>query len=123
MSRRIKTTVPKLKMLRKEFPQAMIGIIDALPPKGIPYAKPYKDLLEKSRLAGAPIQVIHVDAPYSSIDKTIGWENLSRLKKTISRDLELEFGIKLFISNLAPPVEMDIQTNISIFSSSTPFCI
>ena len=40
------TTLPKLK---KEFPQAKIGIIDALPPKGIPYAEPYKDLLEKSR--------------------------------------------------------------------------
>ena len=93
ISKRIETTLPKLKRLRQEFPQAKIGIIDALPPKGIPYAEPYKDLLEKSRLAGAPIQFIHVDAPYSSIDKTIGWENLSRLKKTISRDLELEFGM------------------------------
>ncbi len=93
ISKRIETTLPKLKRLRKEFPQAKIGIIDALPPKGIPYSEPYKDLLEKSRLTGAPIQFIHVDAPYSAIEKTIGWENLSRLKKTISRDLKLEFGM------------------------------
>ena len=40
ISKRIETTLPKLKRLRKEFPQAKIGIIDALPPKGIPYAEP-----------------------------------------------------------------------------------
>ena len=40
ISKRIETALPKLKRLRKEFPQAKIGIIDALPPKGIPYAEP-----------------------------------------------------------------------------------
>ena len=91
--KRIETTVPKLVWLRKTFPQSKIGIIDALPPKGVSYADPYADLLAKSRSAGAPIQFIHVDAPYSAIEKTLGWKKLHQLKKTISRDLDLEFGI------------------------------
>jgi len=93
INKRIGTTVPKLVWLRKAFPESKIGIIDALPAKGVAYADPYKDLLDKSRTAGAPIQFIHVDAPYSAIEKTIGWKNLSQLKKTINRDLKLEFGM------------------------------
>ncbi len=91
--RRIAETVPKLKMLRKEFPQTKIGIIDALPTKGVAFAIPYKDLLAKSLAAGAAITFIHIDAPHSAIEKTIGWENLSRIKKMISQDLGLEFGM------------------------------
>jgi len=93
ISKRIEATVPELARLRWAFPQTKIGIIDALPAKGIPYAGPYKSLLEKSRAAGAAVQFIHVDAPCSAIEKTIGWGNLYQLKKTISQDLELEFGM------------------------------
>ena len=79
--------------MKKIKASVKIGIIDALPAKGVAFAIPYKDLLAKSLAAGAAIQFIHVDAPYSAIEKTIGWENLSRLKKMISLDLELEFGM------------------------------
>ncbi len=93
INKRIEATVPKLKMLRKEFPQTKIGIIDALPAKGVAFAIPYKDLLAKSLAAGAATQFIHIDAPHSAIEKTIGWENLSQIKKMISQDLGLEFGM------------------------------
>ena len=91
--RRIDKSVTRLVELRKTFPKTKIGIICALPTKGLPYEWPYKELVKKSTAAGAPLQFIHVDAPYSCIERTIKWENLSRIKKTISQDLKLEFGL------------------------------
>ena len=91
--KRIAQTVPRLVALRKEFPKAKIGIIDALAAKGLPYDWPYKELYKKSKAAGAALQFIHVDAPYSKIEKVIQWENFIRIKKTISQDLQLEFGL------------------------------
>ena len=76
-----------------KIPKAKLGFIDALAAKGLPYDWPYKELYRKSKAAGVPIQFVHVDAPYSSIERTIKWQNLSRVKKVIKGDLKLEFGL------------------------------
>lgn len=91
--KRIGQSVTRLVELRKNFPKAKIGIICALPTKGLPYEWPYAELLKKSKAAGAPVQFIHIDAPYSFMGRTIKWEDLGKIKKTISQDLKLEYGL------------------------------
>ena len=93
IKKRIESTVSTLIEVRKKFPKAKIGIIDALPSKSLPYEWPYTEVYNKSKAAGAPLQFIHIDAPYSIITKYIQWEGLRQVKKTISDDLKLEFGI------------------------------
>lgn len=90
---RIDESAKQLVELRKQFPKAEIGIIDALPTKGLPYEWPYAELSQKAKAAGAPLEFIHVDAPYSYIGRTIKWDDLRQIKKTISQDLGLEFGL------------------------------
>jgi len=93
ITRRIDQAVRRLVELRQQFPDSKIGIIDALPAKGLPYAWPYAELKKKSTAAGAALQFVHVDAPYSKIEQVIKWKNVEQIKKTISDDLDLEFGV------------------------------
>ena len=90
--RRIGVTVEQLKLAQQAFPDLPLGIIDALPPKGLPWRKFYPKFVAAAKAAGVPISFIQVDCPLSKLGKTVKDQDLHDLRHIIVDDLQLEYG-------------------------------
>lgn len=63
---------------RRIYPEAKIGIIDALPTHGADWRAAYTALL-----ATGSVDYVHLDVPYERIGKSISWEDIRRVEKFI----------------------------------------
>jgi len=90
--RRIPLAVEQLQIARQAFPEVQLGIIDALPPKELPWRVCYPEFVNATRAAGVAIDFIHVDCPLSKIDVTVEANDLHDLRKVLCHDLDLAYG-------------------------------
>ncbi len=90
--RRIPIAVEQLKIVRQAFPKVALGIIDALPAKGLPWRRFYPEFVHAARDAGVEIAFIHVDCPLSRIGTVVKDADLRDLRRVISNELRLDYG-------------------------------
>lgn len=90
--RRIPLAVEQLKIVRQAFPKVALGIIDALPAKGLPWRRFYPEFVRAARDAGVEIAFIHIDCPLSKIGTVVKDADLRDLRRVISNELRLEYG-------------------------------
>ena len=95
MSKRIKDAVTHAKSVRKIYPQAQIGIIDAIPSHVEDYRQPYlllKNALARERIA---LSYIHLDMPFDiPREQLLGitWAQARAVESYVEEVLGLRFG-------------------------------
>ena len=95
LSKRIEDVVAYSRAVREIYPQAAIGIIDALPSHGEDYRQPYrllKDAMAREKLV---LSYIHLDSSFNAVlrgNKGITWQTIRELESYVEDDLGLNFG-------------------------------
>lgn len=95
MSKRIKDAVTHAKSVRKIYPQAQIGIIDAIPSHVEDYRQPYlllKNALARERIA---LSYIHLDMPFDiPREQLLGitWPQARAVESYVEDVLGIRFG-------------------------------
>ena len=95
MSKRIKDAVTHAKSVRKIYPQAQIGIIDAIPSHVEDYRHPYlllRNALAKERIA---LSYIHLDMPFDiPREQLLGitWPQVRAVESYVEDVLGVRFG-------------------------------
>ena len=94
MRSRVEKAARRVVELKKAYPDAEIGLIDALPTKGGEYKRPYRLLHELTTEAGHPIDFIQLDAPmdYLSEGYPITWEGAEEVERFVQEELGLGYG-------------------------------
>ena len=94
VQRRIQDVVEYAKMARGRLPDVEIGIIDALPSKGLDYQGPYGEL---AAALGYDLKLdfIHLDCPYERAQEgeNVSWEGIKAAESFIKRDIATRFGL------------------------------
>lgn len=98
---RIESATTKLGDLQQRFPQSKIGIICALPTKGLYYEWAYVELMRQVRAADGRLDFIHVDCPAPALvsGNFISWDDLSGIKYLIQETLGVEYGFVITDGN------------------------
>ncbi len=101
MQQRIDDIVRYAKTIHAKYPKIKFGLIDALPIKGLPYKKPYRDLMKIMEKNGVKLHSILLDAPYSLIMrhwKGSTWEKILNVEKYVKYNMGIQYG-KIFTDN------------------------
>ena len=80
----------------KIFPDAAIGIIDALPSKGMDYKEPYRKLDQAMKDAGLRLAYIHLDLSFDGARKArygTCWKEVREIERYLEDDLNVQFGL------------------------------
>lgn len=95
MSSRIEDAVDYAAVIKKNFPNIKIGLIDALPSKGMDYEGPYRDLAAAFTTAGLTLDFIQLDSQYDSAQAgiTTSWAKIARVESFVKHSLHLHFGL------------------------------
>jgi len=96
IARRIEDAISYAKEVHTIFPNAEIGLIDALPTQGKDYEEPYRMLKEAMENAGEKLSYIHLDAPFDfpyERHKGVTWNTLRGVERYVEDSLGLRFGI------------------------------
>lgn len=96
MSKRIKDTVTYAKSVRKIYPQAQFGIIDALPSHGKDYRQPYLMLRDAMAAEKMALSYIHLDMPFDiPREQSLGitWQLVRDVESYVEDFLGLRFGL------------------------------
>lgn len=98
---RIEDAATRLAELKKTFPDSKIGIICALPTKGLLYEWAYLELMKHSKAVNAPLDFIHIDCPAPALisGNIITWDELSNIKRVIRETLGIEYGFVITDGN------------------------
>lgn len=101
MAWRIDDIVMYAKTIHTKYPKIQFGIIDALPVKGLPYKKPYRDLMKAMKRNGVQLHGIILDGPYELIKrywKGLSWQKIIEVEKYVKDKMGIQFG-KVFTDN------------------------
>jgi hypothetical protein len=94
MQRRIQDVVEYARTARERLPDMEIGIIDALPSKGLDYQGPYGEL---AAALGDDLRLdfIHLDCPYERAQEggNISWEGITAVEDFVKGDIATRFGL------------------------------
>lgn len=96
LGKRIEDVVAYAKAAKAVYPQAQIGIIDALPSHGKDYRQPYlllRDALAKEAIA---LSYIHLDMPFDiPREQVLGitWPKIRAVESYVEDELGLKFGL------------------------------
>jgi hypothetical protein len=95
MEQRINDVVKFSQLLKKNFPDIKIGIIDALPTKGLPYKEEYKQLADAMRANKLELDFIHLDCPYEhpQSGQRITWEGVKEVENYVKDVIGTKFGM------------------------------
>lgn len=95
MATRIKDAVDYATVIKKNFPDIKIGLIDALPTKGQDYEGPYRDLVSAFRTAGLSLDFIHLDSQYESAQAgtSTSWAKIAKVQSLVEDTLHVHFGL------------------------------
>lgn len=95
MADRIKDAVDYATVIKKNFPDIRIGLIDALPTKGQDYEGPYQDLAAAFRSAGLSLDFIHLDSQYEAAQAgtTTSWAKITQVQAFVQNTLHVHFGL------------------------------
>lgn len=86
----------QVKALAEAFPGAQIGIIDALPTKGIEYEEVYRETAEAFSKAGSTLCFLMLDCPMEYPDKKINnmsWKKVVEIEKFVKTKMNCSFGM------------------------------
>lgn len=95
LHRRIEDVVAYARAVLAVYPQAEIGIIDALPSHGADYRRPYRLLRDALAAAGMRLSYIHLDMPFEIPQERrhgITWQTVRQVERYVEEDLGLRFG-------------------------------
>jgi hypothetical protein len=92
---RVKAGIAYAKQLAEIYPGVEIGIIDALPSKGLPYKEPYKYTRDMFWSEKIPLKFIHMDVSAEMIQRGINglsWPKVIDVERYVKK-LGLKFGL------------------------------
>lgn len=95
MEQRIDDIVSYAKVIHNQFPHIKFGLIDALPTKGYPYKKAYKDLIKRMKKEHLALNHIVLDLPYNFIEehwRGMTWEKVIEVENFVQNELQLKYG-------------------------------
>lgn len=94
LDQRIKQVVEDLASVHKSYPELRIGIIDALPTKGVKYKEAYRKLVDELDAKGLKLAYIHLDCPVDIAQQGvyIDWQGVKEVEQFVKEDLGLEYG-------------------------------
>ncbi len=91
---RIEDVVEYAKTARERLPDVQLGIIDALPTKGLDYRDPYGGLA--AALSGEDLELnfVHLDCPYEDPQEgaRITWEGVKEVESFVKGEVGARFG-------------------------------
>lgn len=96
LSKRIEDVVAYAKAARAVYPQAQIGIIDALPSYNQDYRQPYLMLKDALAQEGIPLSYIHLDMPFDIPREQrhgVTWQQARAVESYVEDELGLRFGL------------------------------
>jgi len=95
MSKRIEAVVAYTRAAKAVFPQAEIGIIDALPSHGRDYRQPYRELRDAMARGGFRLSFVHLDMPFEIPAERlygINWRTVREVERYVENGLGVRFG-------------------------------
>ncbi len=94
MQQRIEDVVEYAKTAQEWLPDVEIGIIDALPTKGLEYRDPYGRLAAALGNEGLGLDFVHLDCPYEIPQEgaKITWEGVKEVESFVREDVGARFG-------------------------------
>jgi hypothetical protein len=101
LDNRVRGGVEYVKKFKAIYPEAVVGIIDALPSHGDPYKEAYKYATDVFRASGVPLGYIHLDVTAEMIRKGVhglSWPKILEVESYVKR-LGLKFGL-IFTSRM-----------------------
>ena len=96
MADRIQGAVVYSQAVRRVFPDAAIGIIDALPAKGMDYQDAYRQLADAMKTAGVPLSYVHLDISFNAARQGrygTDWNRIREIERYLEDDLKIQFGL------------------------------
>jgi hypothetical protein len=96
LEKRIDGAVDYARAAVEVFPQAQIGIIDALPTKGQDYKTAYRKLVAAMARDKIKFSYIHLDAPFDVAKNGhngLSWDSLRDVERFVEDDLKIAFGL------------------------------
>ncbi len=93
MQQRIEDVVEYAKTARERLPDVEIGIIDALPTKGLDYRDPYGRLAAALSEEDPELKFVHLDCPYEHPQEgaRITWEGVKEVESFVKTDIGARF--------------------------------
>ena len=94
MQQRIEDVVEYAKTARERLPDVEIGIIDALPTKGLDYREPYGRLAVALAEEDLELNFVHLDCPYEHPQEgaKITWEGVKEVEAFVKGEVGARFG-------------------------------
>ena len=94
MQQRIEDVVEYAKTARERLPDVQLGIIDALPTKGLDYRDPYRRLAAALSEEDLELNFVHLDCPYEHPQEgaRITWEGVKEVESFVKTDIGARFG-------------------------------
>lgn len=95
MQQRIRDVVEYAAAAREKLPEVELGIIDALPTKGLEYRNPYGELAAALGEEGIELGFVHLDCPYEHPQKgeKITWDGVKEVESFVKRVVGARFGL------------------------------
>lgn len=95
MQQRIEDVVGYAKAVRERLPEIELGIVDALPTKGLEYREPYSQLATALDKDGLKLDFVHLDCPYEHPQQgtRITWEGVKEVETFVKQDVGARFGL------------------------------
>lgn len=96
MSWRIQDAAVFARQLKTAFPEIRLGVIDALPSKGLEYRTPYADLKAALEAEGQVLGFLDLDMPMSHPREGIkgnSWKSMAAVGDYVRGKLRTEFGL------------------------------
>lgn len=94
MQQQIVDAVEYAKAARERLPDVQLGIIDALPTKGLDYRNPYGRLADALAREDLELDFVHLDCPYEHPQEgaRITWEGVKEVESFVRGDIVTRFG-------------------------------
>ncbi len=96
MADRIRGAVVYSQAAKRVFPDAAIGIIDALPSKGMDYQSAYRELAEAMKAGGVALAYVHLDISFDAARQGrygTDWSRIRDIERYLEDDLKVQFGL------------------------------
>ena len=81
---------------QRVFPDAAIGVIDALPSKGMDYRDAYRQLADAMKAAGTALSYVHLDISFDAAKQGrygTDWNKIREIERYLEDDLKIQFGL------------------------------
>jgi hypothetical protein len=94
LDRKVQTVVSEVRAVHNAYPELRIGVIDALPTKGVEYRDVYRKMIDELASEGLELSYIHLDCPvdFPQQGLNIDWSGVKEVEEYVQNNLGIEFG-------------------------------